>query len=188
MKKNKISVVYYSASGTTEQLAESIAKGVNAVTRSEAALIKISGKDIYEGRYTNHEVMTALTESQGIVFGTPTYMGGVTAQFKAFADATSNPWYVRREWLDKVAAGFTVGSCPSGEQLATIQYLQTFAAQHGMHWTGVDARRSEHINRLGASQGLIAQTEKGKLDPADYKTAELLGIRVATLAEKLTLS
>ena len=32
----------------------------------------------------------------------------------------------------KVAAGFTIGSNLSGDQLSSIQYLQIFANQHGM--------------------------------------------------------
>ena len=50
MKNNQIAVVYYSASGTTEQLAGAIAEGVSAVAGAEAVLMKISGKDIHEGR------------------------------------------------------------------------------------------------------------------------------------------
>ncbi|WP_062267764.1 flavodoxin family protein [Endozoicomonas arenosclerae] len=184
MEKNRVSVVYYSASGTTGQLAAAIAEGVNSVTGSEAVLVKLSGKDIIEGRYKNDEVMSLLTESNGIVFGSPTYMGGVAAQFKAFVDASSELWY-RRAWLDKVAAGFTVGGSPSGEQHSTIQYLQVMAGQHGMHWAGVDSLRSKQVNRLGASSGLIAQAEEGELDIADYRTAVELGIRVANLAGKL---
>ncbi|WP_201772704.1 flavodoxin family protein [Endozoicomonas numazuensis] len=187
MKNNQIAVIYYSASGSTEQLAGAIAEGVDSVAGAHAVSVKISGKDIHEGRYTNDEVMSLLTESRGIVFGSPTYMGGVAAQFKAFADATSELWY-RREWLDKVASGFTVGGSPSGEQMSTIQYIQTLAAQHGMHWVAVDALRSEHINRLGASSGLITQSVQGELSVADYETGKALGVRVASLAEKLVSS
>ena len=72
-----------------------------------------------------------------MIFGCPTYMGGPSAQFKAFADASSDRWE-RQRWESKLCAGFTVGSNPSGDQLATLQYMTILAAQHGMLWAGID--------------------------------------------------
>ena len=56
----------------------------------------------------------ALDRSDAIIFGCPTYMGGPSAQFKTFADATSKLWYEQR-WKDKLAAGFTNSGSPAGE-------------------------------------------------------------------------
>jgi NAD(P)H dehydrogenase (quinone) len=44
-------------------------------------------------------------------------MGGPAAQFKAFADATSERWF-KRVRLNKLAAGFTVSGGPSGDKLS----------------------------------------------------------------------
>src|SRR4029077_994413 len=34
-----------------------------------------------------------ITEADAIIFGTPTYMGGPSAQFKVFSDASSDVWF-----------------------------------------------------------------------------------------------
>jgi NAD(P)H dehydrogenase (quinone) len=65
-------------------------------------------------------------------------MGGVSAQFKAFADATSELW-CQQEWAGKIAAGFTCGSAMNGDQTSTLQYLVTLANQQGMLWVGLDS-------------------------------------------------
>lgn len=178
----KIAVVYHSATGTTEQLAGAIAEGVFAVDGAEAILLKISAQAIERGRYRNEELMRQLDRCDGILFGSPTFMGCVSAQFKAFMDATSER-FGRRAWAGKLAAGFTIGGSPSGDQLNTLQTLQIFASQHGMLWMGIDipaGRDSEGRNRLGALAGLIAQqTESGDVHRQDRLTALYLGERLA---------
>src|SRR5690242_10256838 len=91
--KNKImatiSIIYFSGSGHTAKLAEAVTKGAASVAGVEANLISINGKDIVEGRFANDDVFAKLDASDAIIFGSPTYMGGPAAQFKAFADATS---------------------------------------------------------------------------------------------------
>ncbi|WP_193164327.1 flavodoxin family protein [Microbulbifer hainanensis] len=178
----KIAVVYHSSTGTTEQLACAIAEGVHTTAGAEAILLKVSEEAIRQGRYIDGEVMRQLDCCDGIVFGSPTFMGCVSAQFKAFMDATSER-YGRRAWADKQAAGFTIGGSPSGDQLNTLQTLQIFAGQHGMLWMGIDLPAgwdSAGRNRLGAQTGLIAQrTESGGVHPQDHLTASYLGQRFA---------
>ena len=81
-------------------------------------------------------MLAQLDASDAIIFGSPTYMGGPAAQFKALADATGERWY-RGAWRDKLAAGFTVSSGPSGDKLSTLHYFFTLAMQHGMIWIGL---------------------------------------------------
>lgn len=115
-------------------------------------------------------------------------MGSVSAQFKAFMDATSPRWGERR-WRDKLAAGVTTGSSASGDQLNTIQTMQVLASQHGMLWTSLDLPAGYHpqqLNDLGAQSGLIAHTADGAVRQRDLDTAEYLGARVARLALRLS--
>ncbi|WP_292831862.1 flavodoxin family protein [Nostoc sp. JL33] len=88
------------------------------------------------GRWKNDEGLEKLNQADAIVFGSPTYMGGVAAQFKAFIDAASEVWF-RQGWKDKIAAGFTHSSSPSGDKQGTLLYLAMNAAQHGMIWVNV---------------------------------------------------
>jgi multimeric flavodoxin WrbA len=41
----------------------------------------------------NDAVLQQLDSSDAIIFGSPTFMGGPAAQFKAFADATVAKWF-----------------------------------------------------------------------------------------------
>ena len=168
-------VVYFSQEGSTHQLATSLCAGIESVTR------RIVGDDIVRGRYANTEVLETVDVCEAIVFGSPTYMGGPSAQLKAFADATSDRWD-SQQWRGKIAAGFTCGSSPAGDQLATLQYFTLLAAQHGMLWVNLDVIGSgspDGKNRLGTQLGSTALTSTGSAEASDLATAHHLGKRVA---------
>ena len=185
-----ISIIHFSGSGHTAKLAEAVHKGAASVGGTKANLIAINGEDIVKGRYKNDAVLEQLDASDAILFGSPTYMGGPAAQFKAFADATGERWF-KAAWRDKLAAGFTVSSSPSGDKFSTLQYLFTLAMQHGMVWVGLGEMpmQPNGVNRLGSFAGTMAQAgfDSPEVTPnaEDKLTGELLGRRVATLAAKL---
>lgn len=115
-------------------------------------------------------------------------MGGVAAQFKAFADATSDFWE-RQEWAGKMAAGITSGTALNGDQSSTLQYFSILASQHGMYWVGIDSvhrRDGDGLNRLGCQLGVVAQSDGNTINPTDIKTARYLGVRVSKLASILS--
>ncbi|WP_288841250.1 flavodoxin family protein [uncultured Deefgea sp.] len=177
-------IVYHSAAGSTEQLAKAIYAGATEI--DSAALIALNPADIVAGRYVNEGVLQQVDQASAIIFGTPTYMGGASAQFKAFADATSERWCEQR-WADKLAAGFTIGANLSGDQLSTLTYLSIFSAQHGMLWCGLDLAGgydAEGRNRLGCQLGLTAHSLDGQIHEIDQKTAFYLGQRIARLAQR----
>ncbi|MDP4535361.1 flavodoxin family protein [Alkalimonas collagenimarina] len=186
----KVAVVFHSATGSTKQLAQTIAEGAAQQPGVEVIQAEIVGADIVEGRFRNTGLLQQLTSADALVFGSPTYMGSVSAQFKAFADATGELW-AEKVWADKIAAGFTIGVNLSGDQLSTIQYLQVFASQHGMLWASLDlpgGYDAEQRNRLGAQSGLIAQSADGKVHETDLRTAYYLGQRVAGLVKQFAAS
>ena len=83
-----VSIIYHSGTGHTTKMAEAVAKGASSVADVKVQTIAINGKDIVEGRYKNAAVLEQLDASDAIIFGSPTYMGGPSGQFKCFADAT----------------------------------------------------------------------------------------------------
>jgi NAD(P)H dehydrogenase (quinone) len=181
----KIVIVYHSVTGTTAQLAEAIAAGCHSVTAVDLHLLRIEGKDITQGRYKNSVVLEAIDLADAVIFGSPTFMGSVSAQFKAFADATAGDHWGEQLWADKVAAGFTVGTGYCGDTLHSLHYLQILAAQHGMLWTGLDLAGAGDMkapNRLGAQAGLIARALDGAIEEPDLQTAFYLGQRVVRVA------
>lgn len=76
------------------------------------------GKDIVEGRYQNEADFAQFAKSDAIVLGTPTYMGGPAAQFKAFADAADMVWF-HQGWKNKLVGGFTHSSSSNGDKGAS---------------------------------------------------------------------
>ena len=173
----KTAVVYHSGYGHTQRVAQTVAEG------AAADLITIDA----DGNISAAE-WDILNAADAIIFGSPTYMGVVSWQFKKFADATSKQW-MSGAWKDKVAGGFTISSNPSGDKLSTIQYFMTLSMQLGMVWVGQAEPNNGSINRLGSSSGLMAQV--GPTSPAadipqgDLDTAKIYGQRVAQIAAKL---
>lgn len=184
----KIAVVFHSATGSTKQLAQAIAAGAATLPDVDVIQSEIIGTDIVEGRFINSRLLAQLDSADALIFGSPTFMGCVSAQFKAFTDATGDLWADKR-WANKIAAGFTIGASLSGDQLSTIQYMQVFASQHGMLWVSLDIPGNfdaEQRNRLGAQSGLIAHSMDGNVHKTDLITAHYLGQRVASLAKRFT--
>ena len=145
-------VVYHSGYGHTQRMAEAVAEG------AAATLVAIDA----EGNLTDAN-WELLHSADGIIMGSPTYMGSVSWQFKKFADASSKPWF-SQQWKDKVFAGFTNSATMTGDKLSTIQYFITLAMQQGMIWVGQPALNDGTINRIGSNSGVMAQV--GPQDPA----------------------
>jgi NAD(P)H dehydrogenase (quinone) len=185
-----VSIIYFSGTGHTTKMAEAVNRGAASVGGVKTNLIAINGKDIVEGRYKNEAVLERLDGSDAIIFGSPTYMGGPSAQFKALADATGERW-LRSAWRDKLGAGFTVSGGPSGDKLSTLHYFFTLAMQHGMIWIGLPdlPLNDKGINRLSSYSGVMGQAsqESPEVAPneADKLTGEILGRRVGTFAGKM---
>jgi multimeric flavodoxin WrbA len=173
----KTAVIYHSGYGHTQRIAQVVAEGAGA------HLITIDA----DGNITDAE-WDILNAADAIIFGSPTYMGVVSWQFKKFADATSKQW-MSGAWKNKVAGGFTISANLSGDKLSTIQYLMTLSMQLGMVWVGQAEPNNGSVNRLGSSSGLMAQV--GPTSPAadipqgDLDTAKIYGQRVAEIAAKI---
>ncbi|WP_293387981.1 flavodoxin family protein [Nevskia sp.] len=181
-----IAVVFHSGYGHTARQALAVAEGVEQSGFAKALLVDVA-KDI---------PWDELGSSAGMIFGCPTYMGGPSAVFKKFMEDSSSRW-MKQEWADKVAAGFTTSSSQSGDKLNTLVSLAIFAAQHGMFWisTGlmpgnnVSTGSVNDINRLGSWLGAMAQAnfdQPPELAPpeSDLLTAQKLGLRVASAAKR----
>lgn len=173
----KMVVVFHSGYGHTQRMAQFVAEG------AKASLVEIND----EGLVTP-EGWAELDQSDGIIFGSPTYMGVVSWQFKRFADSSSKQWY-SRTWQDKVAAGFTISANLSGDKLSTLQYMMTLAMQHGMLWVGQSSHCDGGVNRLGSYSGVMAQVgstqSASEISLGDLETAKAYGLRVAELTQRL---
>jgi NAD(P)H dehydrogenase (quinone) len=184
-----VTIAYHSGFGHTAVLADAVAAGA----REAGADVTVVAVD--RMTETDWEILDA---ADGIVFGSATYMGNVSAGFQTFAEQTGRRC-MNATWRDKIAAGFTNSGAKSGDKLNTLVSLAVFAAQHHMHWVslGLDAgwrsaTGSENdLNRLGFWLGAAAQTDvdanADQVHPSDVQTCRHLGNRVAMVTRQLNI-
>ncbi|MCB2018000.1 MAG: flavodoxin family protein [Hydrogenophaga sp.] len=179
----KVVVVYHSGYGHSQRIAQVVAQG------ADADLLPIDA----DGNLSEAD-WAALGAADAIIFGTPTYMGGPSWQFKKFADASSKAWFTRA-WQDKFFAGFSVSASLNGDKGQTLAYLNTLAAQHGGLWISLGfppantlAATRNDVNNLGGSVGLLVQAPSDagadKIPQGDVDTALKFGERVAAVVAK----
>jgi NAD(P)H dehydrogenase (quinone) len=173
----KLAIIYHSAHGHTEFIAWQVYLGALSVDGTEAHLLRAEDAAVRP---------ESIAQYDGLVFGSPTYLGGVSAQFKSFMDSTGGMWK-RQQLRGKLAAGFTVSSLPAGDKQSTLMSMFVFAMQHGMLWSGNAILPEQHsgvpyeeaANRLGSWSGLMAQAghsaPANAFAPGDVKTARMFG-------------
>lgn len=181
MKNKQLAVIYHSAQGHTGHIAGHILAGARSVPGIDAYLLKA-------------EELTKSPEHllgyDGFVFGSPTYLGGVSGTFKTFMDSTGRLWK-SHALKGKLASAFTVSSLPAGDKQSTLLSMFVFAMQHGMVWVGNAILPEQHsgvpyeeaANRLGSWSGMMAQAGHSapadSFAPGDIKTARMFGTNVA---------
>ena len=186
----KLAVIFHSAHGHSRHIAGHVAAGAGHAGIAEVHLLQA------DEAAANPE---GLASYDGLILGSPTYLGGVSGPFKGFMDATGRLW--RTQALKgKLAAGFTVSSLPSGDKQSTLMSMFVFCMQHGMLWVGNPFLPEQHsgvpyeeaTNRLGSWSGLMAQAAHAAAPdafvPGDIKTARLFGRHFAETLGRLAFT
>ena len=177
-------VVYHSGYGHTQRLAQSVAQGAQA----ELLAIDAAG-NLPEGGWER------LAAADAIIFGTPTYMGAPSWQFKKFADDSSKPWFAQL-WRDKLFGGFTNSATMNGDKFATLSYLWQLAMQHSGLWVSLGVMPSNNKaagrndpNYVGGFGGVLATSPSdasaAEMAPGDLELGRRYGERVAAMAQRL---
>jgi NAD(P)H dehydrogenase (quinone) len=187
----RLVAVYYSKRGTTRSLVDSFGRGASAIGGAAFKAIPVDAADDH---------WEDLHAADGIVFASPTYIGSIAAEFKLFVEKLSNPVWLDRLWVGKLAAGITVSSGRSGDKLNCLMQMVIFAAQMGMIWVPVpvigghySSKSSEgDLNRLAGYLGIMAQANSDQDVPdvpprSDHLTAEIHGEFFARTAQQLKL-
>lgn len=184
----KIAVIFHSGQGNTAHFAQHVVIGAQSVADTEVSLIKA------ETIASNPD---QLLDFDGYVWGSPTYLGGVSGPFKSFMDSTGKLWRTQ-QLKGKLACGFTVSALPSGDKQSTLMSMFTFSMQHGMIWVGNPFLPEQHngvpyeqaLNRLGSWTGMMAQAEHSGAGqtyaPGDVRTAEAFGQNFASVLARMT--
>lgn len=189
----KVGIVYYSKYGHTKLQAEAVAKGAKD---AGAEVMVMTAEEAIAG-------IDKLDSCDAIVFGSPTYMGNMAAEFKRFLEATVAKWG-NRAWQDKIAGGFTNSSNFSGDKFNTLMGIATTAMQLGMIWVSIGDLVSANepsgektltgpspksLNRNSASFGPMSSSFQVKPPEApgegDIQTAVNYGKRIVEIAKKM---
>ena len=184
----EIAIIHHSGYGHTHRQAEHVGRGV---TKAGATLHLLTIDA--EGNLPPED-WDVILQADGVLFGSPTYMGAASWQFKKFADASSKAWFTRA-WQDKIFGGFTNSASFSGDKSVTLAYLQTLASQQGGLWVSLGLMPSNakaatrlDINNLGGSVGLMVQSPSDssvdEIPQGDLDTAKQYGARVAHIAAR----
>lgn len=186
-----VAVVYHSTYGHTAKVAQAVARGAEGIKNTKSLLVKVEQVN----QFWDH-----LAKVDAIIFGSPTYIGSVSAEFKKFMDTSCKHVFLSASWANKVAAGFTNSGSRSGDKLFSLQQIFIYAAQLQMHWVNLgllsghasSTSTEDTLNRHGYFIGLGTQSDIDSPaeiapPPADLKTAEHLGSRVARVALELKL-
>jgi multimeric flavodoxin WrbA len=179
-----IVIVFHSGYGHTHKIAQAVAEG------SDGHLLAIDADgSLPPGGWEK------LAAADAIVFGSPTYMGNVSWQFKKFADESSKVW-MNQGWKDKLGAAFTNSASVAGDKQTTLYTMFTLAQQHGMLWVGTGlmpsngkAARRDDVNYLSSFAGLATATPSDasvdEMVEGDIRTARLFGQRLRDAVSRI---
>lgn len=139
----KIGIVYYSMYGTTHELAQTLAEGIDKaggephLRRVEELvpeeILEKSGAKQHQAAQADiaRASVEELPNFEGILFGSPTRYGNAAAQLQNFLDQTGPLW--QSGALAGKPVGFFTGTATiHGGHESTILTMSTFAYHHGM--------------------------------------------------------
>ena len=192
-----ILVLYDSDYGMTEALAREVCHGVDSVagmasrlrtvpavsatTEARSAAVPESGPPYVE--------LSDLVECAGLVLGSPTHFGNMTASLKYFFDSTITQW-LSGTLSGKPAGVFTSTSSLHGGQETTLLTMAMPLLHHGMLYVGLPytekalSTTTTGGTPYGASH-VSWKRESDSLSDDEKTLARALGRRVADIAQRL---
>lgn len=201
----KILIVYYSLYGHTYQMARAVEKGVASVKDVEPMLRKVEefdsvlratsgSKHASQLREETKDIPVCtvedLRQADGVLFGSPTRYGNMTAQMKLLIDSTAELW-LKGDMEGKPAGVFTSTASTHGGQETTLLTMMVPLLHLGMVIVGMPYSYPGMIHteaRGGTPYGASTIAgPRGELAPRpeDLQIAQALGARVAETALKL---
>jgi NAD(P)H dehydrogenase (quinone) len=195
----KVAVIYYSATGTTYDLARAVEAGAKEAGaevrfRKVRELAPEEAIKSNEG-WSKHRLQTQDVEeasnddlewADAIILGTPTRYGLPAAQLKQFIDGTG-PLWGSGKLVNKIGSSFTTTSTAHGGQETTLTALNNVF----YHWGSIIVAPSyaDPIQfQSGNPYGTSFTSNNGELDPDEVaiKAAKFQAKRVVEVTKKFT--
>jgi NAD(P)H dehydrogenase (quinone) len=197
MPLTEILVVYYSRHGATATLAHAVADGVESVAGCAARLRTVPAVSAL------HEATAPavpsdgppyaepqdLRDCAGLVLGSPTRFGNMSAAMKYFVDGSLNAW-LAGDLIGKPAGVFTSTGSLHGGQESTLLSMMLPLIHHGMLIVGLPYSEPD----LGATQTggtpygashVAGSDGRRPVSDEERRLAQALGRRVAEVAQRL---
>ncbi len=201
----RVLIAYYSLYGHIYGMARAVEKGVASVRGVEAVLRRVQEFDAVlkataQSEHANRlrqetkaiPVCTVedLRQADGILLGSPTRYGNMTAQVKQLIDSTADLW-LKGEMEGKPAGVFTSAASTHGGQETTLLTMMVPLLHLGMLIVGLPYSLEGMVHtegRGGTPYGASTISGgRGELEPKpeDLFLAEALGKRVAEVTLKV---
>ena len=196
----KILVVYYTVYGHVLTMAKAVEEGAKSVGGADVMLRRARefpdtvqnlnkeggyAKQVYDSQASIPEcTLDDLRAADGVIFGSPTRYGNMTAQMKALIDSTAQLW-LNGEMEGKPAGVFTSTASTHGGQETTLLTMMVPLLHLGMLIVGVPYSLPGMIHteaRGGTPYGATTIAgPRGELQPTpeDLAIAKALGRRVS---------
>ncbi len=190
-------MLYYSPGGTTAEMANIIARGIEEVDGVQARIRTVPAVSPVTEQIEStipddgplYANMDDLIECNGLVLGCPTHFGNMPAAMKYFIDSTSALW-MGGKLAGKPAAVFSASTSLHGGQESTLLTMMLPLLHHGMLLVGLPYTETELFNTktggtpYGATR-LTNDLDATPLSDDEHKLCLALGKRVATTTKKL---
>ena len=199
MQNNFILILYYSSTGNTADMAQEVAFGVNSVDGQKAIIRTVpsinrfvADNDSIPETGSQYCKMDELRNCDGLILGSPTRFGNMSAPLKYFIDSTSDIW-MSGSLIDKPAGVFTSTSSMHGGNEATLLSMMLPLFHHGMIPVGIPySHKSLHKTRGGGTPYGASNVSSGKamteINDDEILLCRELGKRVAKFALKMKKS
>lgn len=192
-----ILVLYYSRNGATEALAREVCQGVDSVAGMAARLRTVpTVSAVTEATEENvpesgppYATPADLTECAGLVMGSPTNFGNMSAPLKYFWDGTVSEWFSAAA-VGKPAGVFASTSSLHGGQESTLLTMAMPLLHHGMLIVGIPYSEEALSTTTtgGTPYGATHVSWNRKpdaLSAEEKQLARALGKRVTEIAKQL---
>ena len=198
---SKILVLYYSAYGHIEKMAQAVAEGARRVAGTQVTIKRVPElvpEDV--AKKSGHKLDQAapiatpdeLANYDAIIFGTPTRFGNMAAQMRNFLDQTGGLW-MKGALVGKVGSVFASTGTQHGGQETTITSFHSTLLHQGMIIVGLPYAFQGLLNMNEISGGTpygattLASADGSRQPSAnELEGARFQGRHVAEITAKLT--
>jgi NAD(P)H dehydrogenase (quinone) len=194
----EILVLYYSPGGTTAEMANIIARGVEEIDGIQARIRTVPAvspateqtEPAIPESGPLYATLDDLVECDGLILGCPTHFGNMPAAMKHFIDGTSALW-MGGKLAGKPAAVFSASTSMHGGQESTLLTMMLPLLHHGMLIVGLPYTETELFETKtgGSPYGATRLTDDLDATPLSEEERKLclaIGKRVAITAKKLS--